>query len=79
MTGRFSVIASLVVLAAALAACSERSQVLDTSARVPDAQAWAVSDAAKPEFTASGWKAGDRASWEEQIRKRNQAQNEYVR
>ena len=79
MTGRSASLAALALLAGALVACGERPQTLDASARKLDAQAWATSDSAKPEFTASGWKAGDRASWEEQIRKRNQAQNDYVR
>ena len=69
----------MALLSISITACGERLQTLDASARKPDAQAWAVSDSAKPEYTASGWKAGDRASWEEQIRKRNQAQNDYVR
>ena len=79
MIGRSASRAAIVVVSVFAAACGERAQSLDTSARKPDAQAWAVSDSAKPEYTASGWKAGDRASWEEQIRKRNQAQNDYVR
>lgn len=30
-------------------------------------------------FVASGWKAGDRGSWEQELRQRTQTQNEYVR
>ena len=62
-----------------LAGCGERAQTLDASARKPDAQPWAVSDAAEPAFAAAGWKGGDKTAWEEQIKKRNQAQNDYVR
>nr|WP_217283833.1 hypothetical protein [Aquabacterium terrae] len=65
--------------AAALAGCGERSQKLDQTARKPDAQPWSASDAATPAFLASGWKVGDKTAWEEQIRKRAQAQNDYVR
>ena len=45
----------------------------------PDSQPWSVSDAATPAYTAPGWKAGDKAAWEEQLRQRNQAQNDYLR
>ena len=38
-----------------------------------------VSSAAEPAYAAPGWKAGDKAAWEAQIRQRNQAQNDYVR
>ncbi len=63
-----------------LVACGEKQQTIDTGARrSSDAPAWSVSDAAEPAFAAPGWKAGDKAAWEEQIRKRNQAQNDYVR
>ena len=63
----------------ALAGCGEKTQALDASARKPDAQPWSVASGAEPAFMAAGWKAGDKAAWEEQIRKRNQAQNDYVR
>ena len=62
-----------------LAACSEKSQVLGGPARKTDTAAWAKSDAAKPGFAAAGWKGGDKAAWEAQIRTRNQAQNDYAR
>ena len=64
---------------AALGGCGERSQTMDRSARKPDSQPWSVSDAATPAYTAPGWKAGDKAAWEEQLRQRNQAQNDYLR
>ena len=66
-------------MALALAGCGDKAQTLDASAKKPDAQPWAVSDSATPAFAAAGWKAGDKTAWEEQIRKRNQAQNDYVR
>ena len=67
---------ALVVL---LAACSEKSQALGGPARKTDSAAWAATDGTKPGFAASGWKGGDKAAWEAQIRTRNQAQNDYVR
>ena len=63
----------------ALAACTEKPQVLGESGRKVDAAPWSVSDSAKPGFAASGWKGGDKAAWEAQLRARNQAQNDYVR
>jgi hypothetical protein len=57
-----------------LAACGEKEQTAAT--RKPDTKVWSGTDNA---FAASGWKAGDQASWEEQMRNRAQAQNEYTR
>jgi hypothetical protein len=62
-----------------LSACGERAQLLDGSAKSWDAPAWSVSAAANPAFTAPGWKAGDKTAWQEQMRRRNQAHNDYVR
>jgi ABC-type glycerol-3-phosphate transport system substrate-binding protein len=58
-----------------LAACGEKPQT--ASGRKADAQAWDA--AAKSAYVAPGWSPGDQASWEEQIHKRAQSQNEYVR
>jgi len=68
-------------VAAALLGCSEKPQSLDaSSSRKADEQAWAVSSTAEPAFAAKGWKAtGDKAAWEQQIRQRGQAQNDYAR
>jgi hypothetical protein len=62
---------SAVVLVLALAAC-ERAQT--PNARKPDSEPW-VSTATP--FTAPGWKPGDQASWESQMRNRAAKQNEY--
>ena len=75
---RTSAIGLCLTLGLMLSAC-ERSQTLDHAARKPDAQPWTASDSANPAYLAPGWKDGDKAAWEEQIRKRNQAQNDYVR
>ena len=61
----------------ALAACGERPQTLESGARKPD-QKVAQQPADKSEV-APGWTDGDKASWEQQIRNRSQAQNEYAR
>ena len=63
----------------ALAGCGEKVQTMDASARRTDSQPWDVSSAANPGFNAAGWKGGDQAAWEAQIRQRNQAQNDFVR
>ena len=57
-----------------LAACGEKPQ--QASQKRTDTGAWQGGDAA---FTAGNWKQGDRASWEEQMKARNQNQNEYTR
>jgi hypothetical protein len=57
-----------------LAACAERQQTANP--RRSDTVAW---QGPESRYTAAGWKPGDRTSWEEQIRNRAQAQNEYRR
>lgn len=64
----------LVACVLGLAACGEEPQ--QVSHKRTDASAWQGGDAA---FTAGNWKQGDRASWEEQMKARNQNQNEYTR
>lgn len=68
--------AVLAVLAAgALSAC-DRAQVMEAGKRKPDTPAWQGTD---NKFADASWKRGDAASWEEQLRKRSQGQNEYSR
>lgn len=69
------ILAGLACTAILLAACSEKPQTAGT--RKADGQAWA--GAPGDPYVASGWKPGDQASWEEQMRKRAQGQNEYSR
>ena len=57
-----------------LAACGEKPQ--SASAHKADEPAWV---AIQGNSIAPGWKVGDRASWEEQLRNRAQGQNEYVK
>lgn len=75
---RTALLALCVAGLASLAGC-EKSQKLDTSAKKPDAHPWDASDAANPAYSVAGFKAGDKTAWEEQLRKRAQAQNDYVR
>jgi len=70
-TTRFLVLAAV---AAALCACGEKPQT--NAGHKPDAPPWS---GAREPYVAAGWKAGDQASWEEQMRKRAQGQNEYLR
>jgi hypothetical protein len=69
------VLAPMLLSLFALAACTEKAQSLD-QAKKWDAPAY--SGAAKA-YTAAGWSAGDKASWEQQMRTRNQRQNDYSR
>jgi len=71
----------IVLIALALAACGEKPQLMDDkSAKKWDEPAWAASNTAEPAFSAGGWKStGDKAAWEQRIRQRGQAQNDYAR
>ncbi len=68
-------IAIAIALAAVLTACSERPQSIQ-SGRSSDVPAW---QGAQDPFVVPGWKPGDKASWEAELQKRAQNQNEYVR
>jgi len=57
-----------------LGACAEKEQTAAT--RKPDSKPWVATESSS---VAAGWKVGDQASWEEQLRARAQAQNEYTR
>ena len=58
-----------------LSGCAEKPQ--EKSVRKSDATAF--SGSTDPAYAASGWTAGDKTSWESQIRDRNKGQNEYGR
>ncbi|MBC8058305.1 MAG: hypothetical protein H7Y61_17155 [Rhizobiales bacterium] len=62
-----------------LAACGDRPQTMDATGKKTDAQAWSVSERANPAYKLPGWKAGDKTSWENELRQRAQAQNDYAR
>jgi major membrane immunogen (membrane-anchored lipoprotein) len=66
---------SIAVLAVLLAACGEKPQTLGAVNR--DQAAYTGTGKA---FVASGWKEGDRSSWESQMKARMQrGQNDYER
>ena len=62
--------------ASLLAACGEKPQTADVSARKSDTRAY---EGARNPFVAAGWKPGDSASWEDQLQTRVRNQNEYNR
>lgn len=59
----------------ALCACGERTQTLGQNSRVDTPALQGTGTA----FQVQGWKAGDRAAWEQQLKTRAQAQNDYAR
>lgn len=64
----------LVAAALLLSACGEKIQTAST--KKVDSQPWAGTQTG---YATPGWKAGDQASWEEQMKTRSQGQNEYSR
>ena len=72
---RVIVYCTSLALLVGLAACTEKPQTL--TPRKADTTA---SQGTGTQFMAPGWKAGDQASWEEEMRARTQrGQNEYSR
>jgi hypothetical protein len=66
--------ALMVIAAAALVACGDKQQTSGTPKN--DTAPYAGTGVAS--FTAPGWKAGDKAGWEQQLKARMQnTQNEY--
>jgi ABC-type glycerol-3-phosphate transport system substrate-binding protein len=74
MTSMTIRVAAALAVAALLSACAEQPQ--ESSASKGSAPSW---DGAGNAYMVEGWKPGDQASWDEQMRRRAQAQNEYVR
>lgn len=72
----------LVIAALGLAACGEQGQVVvykqGKYQGKPDSPPWENAPAAA-ELRGGKWNAGDRASWEEQIKSRQLAQHEHRR
>jgi hypothetical protein len=68
-----AVLGVLVVIG--LAGCGERDQSLASSKRKADTPAW-QSDTSS--FAAPGYAPGDRGAWEQQLRNRAQAQNDFA-
>ena len=64
-----------------LAACGEKPQTNAEGVKY-DAVPWSGTGTKANTgtvFTAPGWKVGDKASWEQQIKTRSNGQNEYTR
>ena len=65
-----------IVIPLVLVACGEQPQTISTNSKV-DKHASQGTGVAPP-FTAPGWKGGDKASWESQLKVRTQmGQNDY--
>ena len=69
-----TIIGALWAATLVLAGCGEQAQT--ASARKSDGKPW---DSTSGAYMAEGWKAGDKTAWEQQMRQRAQAQNEYAR
>ncbi len=65
-----------VSLAAVLAACGQADTSNAKAPKKHDGKAWENGDAA---YAAKGYKAGDEANWDQQLRTRAQNQNDYSR
>ncbi len=61
--------------ALALAACGEKTTNTAKKSDVPAFQG----STGQAAYSANGWKAGDAAAWDQQLRTRTQGQNEYNR
>ena len=61
-----SITLSLLATALLMSACAEKAQTAAT--RKFDTKPW---EGAQPGYTAAGWKSGDQASWEEQMKTRS--------
>ncbi|MEO8653556.1 MAG: hypothetical protein ABI409_05475 [Ramlibacter sp.] len=61
--------------AAALSACTEKPQTLSSGVKVDAA---AFQGTGLP-YVVPGWKQGDKASWEQQLKTRTQSQNDYAK
>jgi hypothetical protein len=84
MKAAMKVLSPLAFAAAALAmvvglsACGEKAQTA-TVRKLDVAPSQGGSATAQAAYAAPGWKAGDATSWETQIKKRAEGQNEYTR
>ncbi len=76
MMRRASMVVAALSAVVMLAACGEKEQVATKGERKPDAKGFS---GASPSYTAPGWKAGDEAGWQQQLKQRAQSQNEHAR
>jgi hypothetical protein len=69
-----SLIAMVVIAASAVVACGDKQQ----TAATPSKDAAPYSGTGVAAFTTSGWQAGDKTAWEQQLKARMQnSQNDY--
>ena len=69
--------ALVAVTVAGLGACGDRVQTIgENNARHADTDAWQI--AGNDPSIAPGWTVGDRASWDDHLRRRTQMQNDYA-
>ena len=73
---RKSVAMILAAGALALAGCAEKEQ---TAGGVKSDTASFQGTSKQPPYMAAGWKQGDRASWEQQMKVRTMGQNDYAK
>jgi predicted small lipoprotein YifL len=67
---------AMLAAVAALSACGDKPQTLQSAAKV-DSQAF---QGTGMPYSVQGWKQGDKASWEQQVKNRTQqTQNEYTK
>jgi hypothetical protein len=71
---RSSIVLAAALAAAALAGCGDKAQT--ATQRKADDKPW---DMAATGYQAQGFKSGDAAAWEQQLKTRAQSQNEYNR
>jgi len=71
---RLLLISAAVAVVSQLAACGEKPQTATT--RNVDEKVWQASDSP---YVAAGYKPGDKAAWDDQLRTRAESQNEYVK
>jgi hypothetical protein len=65
-------------VAVGVSGCGDKAQTADAGVKKADAKAWEGGGVAA--YSAGGWKSGDKASWEAQMKARAQhGQNEYSR
>jgi ABC-type oligopeptide transport system substrate-binding subunit len=75
---RFFIVISLLAASLALSACGDKAEA-KSAGKKTDAPAFSGAPDGNKAFSAQGWTAGDKASWEQQMRARSQGQNEYLR
>jgi hypothetical protein len=66
----------LLCAAAMVTACGERAQTTGDGTVKYDVPSW---QGAENRYVTPSWQQGDRASWDKQLRRRTQSQNEHVR